>query len=88
MSHEMPITSHCKICAEEAQDCECAHNPAVSKRLPWQIHGEDPWTELKCDHAQMVLLDWIISKIEIHKEPVTLSALKSMHSQIMESRGM
>jgi hypothetical protein len=83
MSHEMPA-SHCKFCKEEAQDCECDH---VSKRLPWQIHGEDPWTELKCDHAQITLLDWIISKIEIHKEPVTLSALKAMHSQIMENRG-
>jgi hypothetical protein len=87
MSHEILPMSHCKLCGEEAQDCECDHHP-VSKRLPWQIHGEDPWTELKCDHAQLILLDWIIKKIEECKEPVTLSALKSMHSRIMEIRGM
>jgi len=84
MSHEILPMSHCKFCKEEAQDCECSRG----KRAEWQIHGEDPWTELKCDHAQIVLLDWIINRIEISKEPVTLSALKSMHTQIMENRGL
>jgi len=87
MSHEILPMSHCKFCGEEAQDCECDHHKK-SKRLEWQIHGEDPWTELKCDHAQIQLLDWIINKIEISKEPVTLSALKAMHTQIMENRGL
>lgn len=82
MSHEMPITSHCKFCKEEAQDCECSRG----KRAVWQISGEDPWTELKCDHAQLTLLDFIINKIEQCKEPVTLKALKAMHAQIIAGR--
>ena len=53
-------------------------------RTEWQICGEDPWTELKCDFAQRTLLDWIINKIEECKEPVTLSALKAMRNQLMQ----
>ena len=52
------------------------------ERTEWQICGEDPWTELKCDFAQKLILDWIINKIEECKEPVTLSALKSMRMQL------
>ena len=78
MSHEILPVSHCKYCKEEAQDCECSRG----KRQPWQISGEDPWDEMKCDHAQRLLLDFIINKIEECKEPVTLSALKSMRSKI------
>ena len=54
------------------------------ERIEWQICGEDPWTELKCDFAQRNLLDWIINKIEECKEPVTLSALKAMRNQLGE----
>lgn len=54
------------------------------ERTEWQICGEDPWDELKCDHAQIVLLTWIINKIEECKEPVTLNALKTMRNQLGE----
>jgi hypothetical protein len=55
-------------------------------RTDWMIQGQDPWDELKCDHAQILLLDWIINKIEECKEPVTLSALKTMRNQLAEQK--
>lgn len=53
------------------------------ERTEWQISGEDPWTEIKCDFAQRTLLDFIINKIEECKEPVTLKVLKSMRNQLV-----
>ena len=53
-------------------------------RTEWQISGADPWEEIKCDHAQIMLLDWIINKIEECKESVTLSALKTMRNQLVK----
>ena len=52
-------------------------------RTEWMIHGADPWEEIKCDHAQITLLTWLIDKIETFKEPVTLSALKAMRDKLI-----
>jgi hypothetical protein len=54
-------------------------------RAEWMICGEDPWDELKCDHAQITLLTWLIDRIETFKEPVTLSALKAMRDKLKGS---
>ena len=54
MSHELPV-SHCKLCKEEAPDCECSRG----KRAEWMMEGCDPWEQLKCDFAQKKLLSWL-----------------------------
>ena len=53
-------------------------------RTEWMICGADPWEELKCDHAQIILLTWLIDKIETHNEPITLSALKTMRDKLID----
>jgi hypothetical protein len=50
----------------------------------WRIRDDNPWDQLKCDHAQIVLLTWIINRIVVTKEPVTVGALKIMLNELME----
>jgi hypothetical protein len=55
------------------------------ERTEWMIRSEDPWDEIKGDHAQILLLTWLIDRIETFKEPVTLSALKAMRDKLKGS---
>jgi hypothetical protein len=79
MSHEIPV-SHCKYCKDAAEDCACNRG-----ELPeWRVRDDNPWDQIKCDHAQIVLLTWIINRIVVTKEPVTVGALKIMLNELME----
>jgi hypothetical protein len=48
------------------------------------VTDDNPWDQLMADHAQNVLLTWIINRIVVTKEPVTVGALKIMLNELME----
>jgi hypothetical protein len=53
-------------------------------RAEWMIKDDNPWDQLMADHAQNVLLTWIINRIVVTKQPVTVGALKIMLNELME----
>lgn len=79
MEIQYPIT-RCKYCKDAAEDCTCNRG----KRPEWMIKDDNPWDQLMADHAQNVLLTWIINRIVVTKQPVTVGALKIMLNELME----